>query len=218
LFIELRKKAALKLPFLLFVFCAIFKQHNNMTGNNMKKIALIIGHSEDSQGAENKSSGMSEYMFNEPLAMLIAEQLNLSGFEPITIYRDCSYLQLPIKVNNLTPDIAISLHCNAFNKKQNGTETLHYIKSQNGKRLAGLLQNEIVNCLGLPDRGLKPCQAKHKGKAGDRGGHLLKYTNMPCVITEPFFIDCDKSLELANGKLNELAQAFSRAIIRYFEV
>lgn len=184
----------------------------------MKKIALIIGHSETSQGASNKNTGVTEFMFNEPFSMLIADLLIEKGFAVNVIYRDGTYSELPELVNLTEADIAISLHCNAFNKKQNGTETLHYIKSKNGKRLAGLLQHEIVQCLGLHDRGLKPCQAKHQGKAGDRGGYLLKHTSMPCVITEPFFIDCDESLALANRKSPELAQAFVNAIIKYFEV
>lgn len=183
----------------------------------MKKVALIIGHSENKQGAENKNLEVSEFMFNEPLAYLIAEELRCRHIDPVVIYRGGSYSELPGKVNSTKASIAISLHCNAFNKKQNGTETLFYASSKQGKRLAGLLQNEIVKCLHLHDRGLKPCNVAHKGKAGDRGGHLLKYTSMPCVITEPFFIDCDKSLKLAQKNINELVYAYCNAIERYFE-
>ncbi len=182
----------------------------------MKKVALIIGHNEASQGASNKNSGVSEFMFNETLAMKIADLLVASGIRPFVVYRDGTYEELPAHVNLTEADIAISLHCNAFNKKQNGSETLYYVKSKNGKRLAGLIQNEIVKCLRLHDRGLKPCNVAHEGKAGDRGGHLLKYTDMPCAIAEPFFIDCDKSLALAQNKIDELAKAYVSAIIRYY--
>lgn len=182
----------------------------------MKTVALIVGHSEMSGGAVNKSTGINEFDFNEPLALIIAEKLRENDFLPFVIYRTGSYSELPIKVNLTGVDIAISLHCNAFNKKKNGTETLYYVKSKNGKRLAGLLQYELVKCLGLRDRGLKACQEKHEGKAGDKGGHLLKYTDMPCVITEPFFIDCDESLALARLRLDELAQAYVNAVKRYF--
>jgi len=191
--------------------------NNTSKGFKMIKIALIVGHSETSQGATNKTCGTSEFEFNKPLAIKIADLLYQNGVAVDIVYREGTYTGLPGLVNLTDASIAISLHCNAFNKKQNGTETLHYVKSKNGKRLAGLLQYEIVKCLGLKDRGLKPCQAKHKGKAGDRGGYLLKYTNMPCVITEPFFIDCDKSLNLAQSKFDELAQAYVNAIIKYFE-
>ena len=181
----------------------------------MKKIALIIGHSEKNQGATNKTYGTSEFEFNGPLAHSVAEKLLLEGFEPIIIYRDNSYSALPGKVNRTDADIAVSFHCNAFNKNPNGTETLYYKNSSRGLFLASCIQDEIVKCLGLKDRGLKACAASKIGKAGDRGGHLLKHTSMPCVIVEPFFIDSDSSLELANHKFEDLAEAYTAGIVKY---
>lgn len=181
------------------------------------KVALIIGHSETSQGAVNKSNKVSEFQFNEPLAFGIAQQLNDRGFEALVVYRDCSYKQLPSKVNRTGADIAISLHCNAFNGGAHGTETLYYKGSLKGRRLAQCLQTEIVDCLQLPDRGIKEKKAGHKGKTGDRGGVLLKYTSMPCVIAEPFFIDSDDSLALAVHKFDGLVNAYANGIQAYLE-
>ncbi len=182
---------------------------------NMKKVALIIGHSAKSPGATNKTYGTSEFEFNGPLAHSVAEKLILEGYEPIIIYRDCSYSALPGKVNQTEADIAVSFHCNAFNEQSNGSETLYYKHSSKGFMLASCIQEQVVNCLGLKDRGLKPCVASHKGKAGDRGGLLLQKTLMPCVIVEPFFIDSDASLELANHKFEELSEAYTKGIVDY---
>lgn len=96
----------------------------------MKKVALIIGHSETSQGAVNKNSGVTEFAFNEPLAMKIADLLMEGGFMVNVIYRDGTYKEMVDTVNLTGADIAISLHCNAFNKKQNGSETLYYVGSK----------------------------------------------------------------------------------------
>ena len=181
----------------------------------MQSISLIIGHSATSKGASNKTSGVSEFDFNEPLALSVAEKLRLEGFQVFVIYRDCSYSELPAKVNDTKADIAVSLHCNAFNSHANGTETLYYRGSSKGSQLARAIQVQIVSCLGLADRGVKPCVASHKGKAGDRGGHLLKYTSMPCVIVEPFFIDCDSSLQLANEKFESLTEAYCKGISNF---
>lgn len=180
----------------------------------MKKIALIIGHSQDSQGASNKKYGTTEYQFNGPLAHSVAEKLILEGHNPLIIERD-TYAELPAKVNMTDADIAVSFHCNAFNEDPNGSETLYYHTSNKGFLLASCIQERVVKCLGLKDRGLKPCQAAHMGKAGDRGGHLLQGTKMPCVIVEPFFIDSDSSLELANEKFEDLAEAYTQGIIAY---
>jgi len=181
----------------------------------MKKVALIIGHSKSSQGASNKKYGTTEFQFNEPLAHSVAEKLILEGYEPIVIYRTCSYAKLPGKVNQTEADIAVSFHCNAFNEKSNGSETLYYKHSSKGFLLASCIQEQVVKCLGLKDRGLKPCVASHKGKAGDRGGLLLQKTSMPCVIVEPFFIDSDASLELANHKFEELSEAYTKGVVSY---
>lgn len=181
----------------------------------MKTVALIIGHSKKDGGAINKNSGVSEFEFNEPLAHSVAEKLLLEGIRPVVIYRDCSYSQLPIKVNRTGADIAVSLHCNAFNQKSNGSEVLYFSKSESGLKLAEFIQAEVVRVLGLKDRGVKPIQAAHEGKAGDRGGLLVQKTAMTCVIVEPFFIDSDLSLELATHNFEHLSEAYVTGIKKY---
>jgi len=183
----------------------------------MKTIALIIGHSAKSPGATNKTYGTSEFQFNGPLAHSVAEKLILEGYKPIIIYRNCTYSELPAKVNQTGADIAVSFHCNAYNEEPNGSETLYYKLSSKGFLLASCIQEQVVKCLGLKDRGLKPIVASHKGKAGDRGGLLLQKTSMPCVIVEPFFIDSDTSLELANHKFEELAEAYTKGIVNFLK-
>lgn len=183
----------------------------------MKKIALIIGHSAKNQGAVNDNSGVTEFMFNKPLAFMIATVLAEAGHHPIVMYRETSYTKLPLEVNKTGADLAVSLHCNAFDDNPHGSETLHYESSSRSKLLAQSIQTEVVNTLGLKDRGVKPRKYDHVGKAGDRGGYLLRYTNMPCVISEAFFIDSDQSLKQATADKQFLANAIARGIINYIE-
>lgn len=63
-----------------------------------------------------------------------------------------------------------------------------------------------MDALGINDRGIKPKTAE------DRGGFLLRYTSMPCLIAEPFFIDNDEDLAKANSNRDELVQAYADAI------
>ena len=60
--------------------------------------------------------------------------------------------------------------------------------------------------LGLKDRFTK---AK---TVNDRGGHLLKHTNAPCVICEPFFMSNLNDMQTALNRRNELAAAYAAAI------
>lgn len=182
----------------------------------MKKVTLIVGHSAHEQGAKNVNIGVSEFTFNSSLAVILGDLLAENSYICNIVYRDAGYAFLPQKVNQTNADIAVSLHCNAFNKEANGSETLYYKGSKKGELLAGFIQHEVVKCLDLKDRGLKICEYGHVGKAGDRGGYLLKKTKMPCVIVEPFFIDSDSSLNLAQSKIEELAKAYFDGIEEYF--
>lgn len=169
----------------------------------MKTCALVIGHKKSSPGAENKSSGLTEYAFNEKLAMEIEEEVD--GVEVQRVYRR-TYETLPGDINALGPDFIISLHCNAFNSAASGTEVLYYHRSEKGKQIAGILNEKLVRALGLNNRGIRPKSAE------DRGGYLLKATAAPCLIAEPFFLDNDGDLSVATEKRHLLVSAYAGGI------
>uniref|UniRef100_A0A6H1ZIV1 Putative N-acetylmuramoyl-L-alanine amidase n=1 Tax=viral metagenome TaxID=1070528 RepID=A0A6H1ZIV1_9ZZZZ len=168
----------------------------------IRKCALIIGHKESSQGAVSPS-GITEFAYNQELAKLIKKYVERA--EVVIVYRR-TYEQLPDDVNQIKPDFAISLHCNAFNKKASGSETLFYNGSSKGKALAQKLQTAIVKVLGLPDRGIKAKTSE------DRGGYLLRYVKAPVVLIEPFFIDNPNDFAVGVDKKNVLAGVIAKVI------
>ncbi len=169
----------------------------------MKKCALVIGHKKLSSGASNPSSGLSEFAFNEILSMDIEKEV--SGVEVQRVYRR-TYNSLPGDINELNPDFIISLHCNAFNGSASGTEVLYYHRSTKGKLISSTLIDNLVEALGLKNRGIKPIGSE------DRGGYLLKNTSAPCVISEPFFIDNNQDLKTATDKRELLIKAYAKSI------
>ncbi|MFH0274893.1 N-acetylmuramoyl-L-alanine amidase [Vibrio jasicida] len=184
----------------------------------MKKVAIVVGHWPTSidGGAYNDDLKMSEFDFNNQLAPLLASKVREHGYIPIIVYRE-TYSLLPEQVNDTKADICISLHCNAFDSDPHGSEVLYHYSSTNGKRLAQAIQDNVVSCLQLPDRGIKPIDYDYEGGAGDKGGWLVEKTSMPCVIVEPFFIDSNSSLESAINKLDELADAMASGIDTYMD-
>jgi len=172
----------------------------------MKKCALIVGHKSESPGACNETYNICEFEFNNNLVDRIMQSFNdpvdpHATVELVKVLRK-TYKGLPDDVNRLNPDFAVSFHCNAFNKTASGTETLFYHRSETGKKMAQIFQKNMVHVLGLKDRGIA-------GKTTeDRGGHLLRYTNCPCVLIEPFFIDNDLDFE----KMSAVKQHFIMAI------
>lgn len=171
------------------------------------KISLIVGHTERSQGASNLN-GMTEFAYNDGQCRLAAEKLIEAGHTVNIVYRG-AYSQLPHKVNLLKPDLAVSFHCNAFNKRTSGSEVLHYYNSTKGEAFAKILQRETLKSIGLLNRGLKPL------RNSDRGGLLLRFTKMPCVIWEPFFIDKDSDLEAGLKHRHDLIDGLVRAVNEY---
>jgi N-acetylmuramoyl-L-alanine amidase len=173
------------------------------------RVGLIVGHKKDAPGACNKTHKICEYEFNDQLACDIYDRIKVRSDTNIEvkIIRRRTYKQLPSDVNAYEPDFCISLHCNAFNGKWNGSEVLYYHTSDKGKKMARILQDKFLSALGFKDRGILPRGTE------DRGGYLLRYTNMPCVIAEPFFLDNDSAYEHVKNNYDALVNAYVEAII-----
>lgn len=173
------------------------------TQEKKKLCALVVGHKKRSPGAINAEANLSEFDFNEGLALRIEKKVQKAEMQ--RIYRR-TYKELPNDVNAVNPDFIVSLHCNAFNGKASGTEALHYHRSEKGKKMAEIVLDHLIGYLKLPNRGIKLRTAE------DRGGYLLRYTKAPCVIAEPFFIDNDSDLARAEEDIDGLAAVYANAI------
>ncbi len=182
----------------------------------MKKCALVVGHKLDSPGACNETQGLCEFELNNELVDLIISRLASSidpdgGIELVKVLRD-TYRGLPNDINMLNPDFVVSFHCNAFNKRASGTETLYYHKSVKGRKIAKCFQENMLHILELKDRGIKGIDVE------DRGGHLLKYTNAPCVLIEPFFIDNNSDFNKYTANKLMFIQAIHKSLFEAVDV
>lgn len=169
----------------------------------LKKCALVIGHKRTSPGNRNHLWSVSEFGYNDELARRVATIPKLTLVQ--RVYRR-TFEMLPRDVNRLRPDFVVSMHCNAFDQNESGTEILYYHKSEMGRRIAEIMQHYIVECLNLPNRGLRPMDAE------DRCGYLLRYSEAPAIVVEPFFIDNDDDCRVAIEMKDGLVHAYSRAI------
>jgi len=168
-----------------------------------KLCALVVGHKKKTPGAVNVNKNITEFDFNEDLALRIEKKVEKSQVQ--RIYRR-TYKQLPEDINELNSDFTISLHCNAFDTNVSGTEVLYYHRSEKGKKMAEILLTYLVDHLKLAKRGIKPKTSE------DRGGYLLRYSKAPCVIAEPFFIDNDDDLARVLEDIDGLAGTYAKAI------
>lgn len=171
----------------------------------MADVGLIIGHTPDEPGATNPEQQISEWHYNATLARMVASQLD--NAQIIMRDRPNDWRGLPSKVNAASADFAVSMHLNAYKGDAKGSEVLYWHTSRQGKALADLLQPTFTGMLGTKDRGTRP-REKY-----DRGWRLLRETDMPIVIAEPFFVD-DQLTEM-QPKTAELAAAYVSAIDEY---
>lgn len=173
------------------------------------KVALVVGHTKDKPGACNSTYGVCEFGFNDRLVnkvdCLIDERCEVE-----VVYRD-NYKALPDKINDLNPDFIICFHANSFNTSIVGSETLYYYKSSRSKRIAEIFQNRLVTTLNLYDRGIRPRSSEQ------RGGYILKNTNAPCIILEPFFIDNDEECKRMSIDWKRLAAVCRDSIYEVIE-
>jgi N-acetylmuramoyl-L-alanine amidase len=109
--------------------------------------------------------------------------------------------------NKFGAQLFISLHCNSGPSSAVGIETLYLPTSANGKRLAELVQQELVKATREPNRG---------AKARDNL-YVLKHTNMPAILVEMGFISNPEEEERLNtSSFQELiVDAIVRGVERY---
>lgn len=176
-----------------------------------KNICIIIGHGGKDVGAINPITKETELNYNIDLAERLRKELKKTENYVVDTYnRGNANVENVHYLNKVGYDVIISLHCNAYNGYAHGTEVLYWNTSKKGQVLAQCIQDEVLETLGLTDRGLKPI------KNGDRGAYLLRKTNAPCVIIEPFFIDNDNDFNIGKEKKDEYSKAIALAINKYF--
>lgn len=202
-------------------------------------IAVDSGHGMSTAGKRtpplpepwfNKKKGdvIHEKEFNKPTAEYLISALERCGFETINVSPGTE--DIPLKdrytaANNAKADLYISKHYNALNDKwanpndkkiPNGIETIiSQYASANSKRLAELVQAELVKEHKRTDRGVKTDISQ-----SDINIAVLRHTNMPAILTESGFMD---NLEEAKTMLDPQfqkadAEATCRGICKFFGV
>lgn len=187
------------------------------------KLAIVVGHNENSQGAVRTDTYETEFQFNKDLAKKINAVVD-EQFDDIqvkTFYRTpgggyTSEIRRVYKeVDAWNADGSIELHFNSAGDPQaSGTETFTS-GSAKSMILAEEVQMEMVETLGLRDRGIKIRNSRTKG----RGYMSLVSGKAPAILIEPFF----GSSVLGQGATDEdferwnLAEAIVEGAVKAFE-
>ena len=171
------------------------------------KIFINPGHC---IGCDNGATG---YGLNEAtVAMRIAKRVSrylaAVGYNT-KVFQSDELAEVVDVANYWDTDLFVSIHCNAFNGSAQGTETIYYENSIEGKKLAQAIQRQIVSKLGTVDRGIKD------KIAGGYDAYVVKYSNCPAVLVETAFIDNYHDNSLLADYEDEFARAIACGITDY---
>lgn len=116
--------------------------------------------------------------------------------------------------NEVEADFFLSIHNNAYNPSETGTETLYYPSEETGYLtspiLAEIFQENIVDMTGMKDRGVKQRENLF----------VLKHTAMPAIIVEIGFLTNDHDAELLKEEsfLGKVAESLYSGITDAFNI
>ena len=107
--------------------------------------------------------------------------------------------------NKANADLFISIHTDSFSESVHGTTTYYYPGTDSS--LAHFVQNSLVDQLKLSNRGFQP-----------NDYYVLKYTNMPAILTEAAFISNPTEERLLSNRSfdRKIAIAIYTGIKNYF--
>ncbi|AET65801.1 N-acetylmuramoyl-L-alanine amidase [Desulfosporosinus orientis DSM 765] len=191
---------------------------------NRVVVMLDPGHGGYDPGAIS-AQGIYEKEINLKIAQKVKEMLIPSGIEVfMTREEDLDYVPSGVKgkttkkqidlnhriemAKEENADIFVSLHVNATKSGNNsGAETFYHYKSEPGKRLAELIQQEMIKITGMNRRIAKP---------GDF--YVIKNTSMPAVIVEVGYLSSSKEQKKLQQSWyqEQLARAIAKGIANYF--
>jgi N-acetylmuramoyl-L-alanine amidase len=147
---------------------------------NAQLICVDPGHGGSDPGA--LGCGLRESDINLKVSKLLATALKNAGFS-VKMTRssdtDVSLSGRTSYANSIGASRFVSVHCNAFNGSAHGTETYCWGSgSSTSFSMRDAVNPKVVAALGTYNRGCKTANY-----------YVVKYTNMPAILTELAFID-----------------------------
>lgn len=178
----------------------------------MKKVIVIVidpGHGGIDPGAVGPTN-LYESHVSWRIAYMVADILMRYGIEIIFTRAGDTRVSLDKRVeiaNNSKADYFVSIHINsATNPAATGTETFAYRAGTEGDRLAHSIQKNLVQAIGLADRGVKYNSLQ-----------VTRDTKMPVALVEVAFINNPAEEQLLKNDefLERAAVGIAKGILKH---
>ena len=170
-------------------------------------VCIDPGHGGEDPGAV--CNGVEEKVVNLDIALRTRPLVEAMGYRVIMTRTADITLSLQERcdiANNAGADIFVSIHNNAYLSTSEGTETFCYYDSEEGRRLATLIHNEVISRIKLTNRGVK-----------EAGFYVLKHTDMPAALLEGAFLTNPEEAELLQDPAfrQKIAEGVAEGINNY---
>lgn len=176
-----------------------------------KRIVVDAGHGGKDPGSISVS-GIHEKVLTLATAKMLQAILTEAGAEVVMTRTGDQYVDLYERAglaNQVGAHAFVSIHMNSYhNPGLSGTETYHHPKAVEGRRLAKLVHEELLNELGRQDRGVRAADFV-----------VLRETAMPAVLVEAGYLsNPDEERLLIDSSVQlRIAEAIFRALVRFFQ-
>jgi len=165
-----------------------------MSKIKMPKIAFVIGHHVNAQGAYSPVLKMQEWTFFRELAENHLDTLGEILTHDHLIFSYAARQKAMAK-RTADFDLVIELHFDSFNGTAHGCHAMHWNSNDLTKRLAGVLCNGIDDSMNIKNRGLVPVYSRN----GNGHGFIVEQ-KAPAILLECFFGDALTDCEKFNGE------------------
>jgi N-acetylmuramoyl-L-alanine amidase len=171
------------------------------------KIAINGGHYPGRDSGSVGSTGLQEANVNRDMMTRVASYLRAVGYEVLEVQENILN-KITVASNQFNADLFVAIHCNSFSDIEvKGTETYCYTLGGESEQLGICIQRQIVNSLGMDDRGVKTGNF-----------YVLRLTNCPAVLVEMAFISNPEEERLLADEdmCDQFAAAIARGITDYY--
>jgi len=186
----------------------------SLLGGEIMELIVVIdpGHGGTDPGAVGPA-GLKESHVAWEIACMVADILMRYGIEIIFTRVGDERVSLDKRVqiaNKSKADFFVSIHINsATNPKATGTETFAYKAGVEGDRLAHSIQSNLVQSIGLADRGVKYNSLQ-----------VVRQTEMPACLVEVAFINnpMEEKLLKQDEFLEKAALGIAKGILEHMGI
>ena len=181
----------------------------SITGSSAGSSTVVLdaGHGGTDPGAQRGDTQEKEMTL--AIVKQLQKRLEASGLHVIMTRADDTFVSLEDRVkltNNVMPSAFVSVHINALESTSDihGIET--YFQTEQSKPLAEIIHSNLVNLLGVPDRGIRKARF-----------YVINHTPVPAILAEVGFISnkAEREKLISSDYQGKVADALAQGVMLY---